>query len=112
MSSQPPTSTGGVREVASAASTEPRLCLTCGEPLSLARLAAIPYAPNCTVCTAAAGDVPKIKRYDETVGLSEDAEIVSTYYKEGKTNQYLRLMIERDMNTALGQLVPGGNLEN
>lgn len=51
-------------------------CTLCGEPISEARLKAIPGATMCRDC-AAANDVPLIKRFDDHTASGDTAE---TYY--------------------------------
>lgn len=64
-----------------------RLCRVCEEPISQARLQAIPNATQCVGCLTAAGDVPLVRRFDEQTG---DNETVSVY---GDSNTRVRTSI-------------------
>lgn len=53
-----------------------RPCGSCGQSIPAARLLAMPNAVQCVPCLRSAGDVPLVRRIDETVG---DNEQVSTF---------------------------------
>jgi hypothetical protein len=59
-----------------------RLCEECDQPIPQKRLRAVPTATLCVPCLEAQGDVPKIKRYDET---AKDGEIIQTVFTRNRT---------------------------
>lgn len=55
-------------------------CIVCNKEIPKGRLKAIPQATKCVNCVYAEGDVPRIKRHDDS---ARDGEIqVSTYYTQ------------------------------
>lgn len=67
-----------------------RLCTTCNDEISFKRLIAKPHAVQCVQCLEKAGDVPKLKRFDETM-LNGDVIEGVIYVR----NQYIDGQIER-----------------
>jgi hypothetical protein len=59
-----------------------RFCEECDQPIPEKRLRAVPAATLCVPCLEAQGDVPKIKRYDET---AKDGEIIQTVFTRNRT---------------------------
>jgi hypothetical protein len=72
------------------------MCSGCGEPLAEKRLQAVPNATECVPCLEKAGDIPTIKRYDET---TPDGELVSTHFYKNKR-------IERQMRRVNTEAAP------
>ena len=66
-----------------------KLCITCGDEIPAKRLEIVPNTKFCVPCLTKAGDVPRMRRFDE-VGI--DGEINSTFYVQ---NNY----IERHQNS-------------
>lgn len=71
-------------------------CTVCEEPISEARLRAIPNADRCIVC-ASKNDVPKIRRFDERAGETT----VESYYT-GPDTPEIREHRERLNNIGFG----------
>lgn len=59
----------------------PRRCIVCSQLLSLARLAAQPCANECVPCLSEAGDVTRIRRYDEYSGTDQEV-CTQTYFRD------------------------------
>lgn len=74
-----------------------RTCTECGESIPANRLAAVPGATQCVPCLQAAGDVPRIKRFDET---TKDDLVVETYYVR---NPYIELQQAKQRIAVLDQ---------
>lgn len=63
-------------------------CRTCDEPLSPARKRAQPGTSICTKCLLKNGDVPVLRRFDET---TYDGDRIETYfYRDSYIEQQLR----------------------
>jgi hypothetical protein len=56
----------------------PRDCTVCGNPIPEKRIVANPKATECVPCLENLGDVPPLKRFDETVG----EEVYSTMFQK------------------------------
>jgi hypothetical protein len=78
----------GALGVSSASSVPFRICIDCRLPIPGNRLSAVPNARRCTPCLELAGDVPKIRRYDETL---PDGDVVEIQFVH---NPYIEKRIE------------------
>lgn len=63
-----------------------RFCDTCFLSIPEARLKAVPDTTTCVKCVYRAGDVPKIKRYDDSTDDGE-VQVSSFYYKNSMFSQ-------------------------
>jgi hypothetical protein len=77
-----------------------RLCTVCSEAIPAARLKAKPGADKCVPCLSAAGDVPRLRRFDEN---SAQGTVETLFTSDANLSHQLRRQ---------RQTVPGYRAEN
>jgi len=83
------TGSHGVHQSTTGFSGALRFCSECGEPITEVRLKANPNAEQCVPCLQSIGDVPRLKRFDQT---TRD-EVVPVMYLD--SNQALESALRR-----------------